>query len=124
MKNSLRSKFSFDFLKNGKLLTSTFIVSMFLLTTYSQIALSANKQNSAKVAVKCHVLLVDGKQMISLWSIQQNQLKKLKDNIIGKKILPLESIQRVKIYQAYECVLEDDAFESTKARLLDSKTPR
>lgn len=87
-------------------------------------ALSADKSENVKVAVKCHVLLVGGKEMISFWSIQQNQLKKLKDNIIGKKTLPLESKHRIKIYQAFECVLEDDEFNSSKARLLDSKTPR
>lgn len=125
MRYLFRLKCRVGFIKKDKLKVLSMVVSLVLPLTYSQIAFSAadNHKNN-KISAKCHVLLVGGNEIISLWSIQQKQLKKLKDNIIGKKILPQQSIQRIKIYQAFECVLEEDTFQSSKARLLDSKTPR
>ncbi len=125
MRRLFRLKCRFNFLKKGKLKLLSMVVSLVLPLMHSQMALAAvDNHNNSKVSAKCHVLLVGGNEIISLWYIQQKQLKKLKDNIVGKKVLPQQSIQRIKIYQAFECVLEDDTFQSGKARLLDSQTPR
>ncbi len=115
---------SFKFLRNNHFELLVCAISLLLLLTYSQMALAANNNDNRKVAAKCHVVLVGGTEAISFWTIQQKKLQKLKDNIVGKKIQPLGSTQKISIYQAFECVLEDGAFQSTKARLLDSKTPR
>lgn len=124
MKNLFKFKCKFNFLKNNSLKTLFIIVSLLLPLSYSQITLSANFKENDKVSVKCHVSLVDGNDIISFWSVQQNRLGELKDNIVGKKVTTSTSNQRIKIYKAYECALEDNDFKTSKARLLDSKTPR
>lgn len=120
----MKNMYSSNFFKNSNVKLFVCAMSLLLPLTYSQVALSADNIANSKVAIKCHVLLVGGKEVISLWSVQQKKLQKLKDNIVGKKIRTPKSKQKIEIYQAYECVLEDDEFKSSKARLLDSKTPR
>jgi len=77
-----------------------------------------------KVDVKCHVALVDGKETIQFWRTKSDGLSKLTKHIVGKKVSIQNSLDKVKIYKAYECVLEGDKFTSLKAQSLDMKTPR
>jgi len=77
-----------------------------------------------KVNVKCHVALVDGKETIQFWRTKSDGLAKLTKHIVGKKVSVQNSLDKVKIYKAYECVLEGGEFTSLKAQSLDMRTPR
>jgi len=80
--------------------------------------------SNKNVNAKCHVALVDGKEIIQFWNIKSKDLSKLAKHIAGKKVTKQKSQDKVKIYKAYECVLERDNFTSLKAQSLDKKTPR
>ena len=118
----MKKVFGSNFFERRSIKALPLVVSFLLPLIYSQLAISASDNN--KVNIKCYVSLVNGNEIISFWSVSQNKMQKLKDNIIGKKVQPVNSKKKVKIYKAYECVLEDNTFESSKARLLDNKTPR
>jgi hypothetical protein len=80
--------------------------------------------SNKKVSAKCHVVLVDGNEIIKFWQIKPEGLSKLANHIVGSQVTKQKSRNRVKIYKAYECVLERDKFTSLKAQSLDKKTPR
>jgi len=80
--------------------------------------------SNKKVNAKCHVELVGGSEIIQFWHIKSEGLSKLAKHIVGKKVTKQKSKDKVKIYKAYECVLERDKFTSLKAQSLDKKTPR
>jgi hypothetical protein len=125
MKKSCGINFIFSTFDSNHLKFLLLAISLLLPLTYSQFALSADvSRETNKVSAKCHVLLVDGNEAISLWSVQQKELETLKNNIVGKKIHIAKSKDRVKISQSFQCVLDDDEFKSSIARFLDSQTPR
>lgn len=125
MNKPFGTNFIFRIFDNNHLKFLPVVISTLLSLTFSQVALSANEiKETNKVSVKCHVLLVDGNEAISLWSIQLKKLNKLKDNIVGKKVHTAKSKHKVKISKAFQCVLDDDDFQSSIARFLDSQTPR
>jgi len=80
--------------------------------------------NNKKVNAKCHVALVSGNEVILFWRTKSESLSKLSKHIVGKKVNKQKSLDTVKIYKAYECVLEGDKFTNPKAQSLDKKTPR
>jgi hypothetical protein len=80
--------------------------------------------NNKKVNAKCHVALIDGNEIIQFWLTKPERLSKLANYIVGKKVMKQKSLEKVKIYKAYECVLEGHEFTSLKAQSLDKKTPR
>jgi len=77
-----------------------------------------------KLDAKCHVALVDGKEIILFWQTKSGGLSKLTKHIVGKKVSIQNSQDKVKIYKAHECVLEGDIFTNPKAQSLDKRTPR
>lgn len=79
---------------------------------------------SKKVNAKCHVSLIDGTEAIVFWRTQHKHISKLSNRIVGKKTLTQKSLEKIKIYRAFECVLEEDEFTKLKAQSLDDKTPR
>lgn len=81
-------------------------------------------KKTKKVNAKCHVALIDGSEAIIFYRIQANKLAKLADSVQGKKISTQKSLGKIKVYRAFECVLEEDDFTSGKALALDQKTPR
>lgn len=82
------------------------------------------KKESKKVDVKCFVELVGGGEMVSFWNIPQNKVSGLSKSITGHKVIAPNSKQKAKIYKAYECVLLNDDFIGSKARMIDTKTAR
>ena len=86
-------------------------------------AKTSTKQDK-KVKAKCHVVLVGGNEAIKFWRIQPSQLSKLPNQVEGKKVSTHKSLDKIKVYRAFECVLEGNDFTSLKARTLDQNTPR
>ena len=80
--------------------------------------------NNKKVNAKCHVALIDGSEVIQFWLTKPEVISKLANHIVGKKVMKKKSLDKIKIYKAYECVLEGHEFTSLKAQALDKKTPR
>lgn len=80
--------------------------------------------NTGQVVMKCHVVLVNGNEAIAFWRTPQKKPKYMKRWVVGRKILPQKSTEKVKIYSAHQCVLENEAFSNTKSQLLDEKTER
>jgi len=80
--------------------------------------------SNKKVDAKCHIALIDGNEVIQFWQTKSEGLSKLANHIVGKKVTKQKSLDKVKIYKVYECVLESDKFTSLKAQSLDKKTPR
>lgn len=83
----------------------------------------ANEKNKI-VNAKCHVALVDGSEAIIFYRLQSEHFSKLTKKIVGKKVLTQESIKKIKVYKAYECVLEQDSFTKASTQSLDKKTER
>ncbi len=81
------------------------------------------KENK-KISAKCHVALIDGSEVIIFSRIQADKLQKLAGKVVGKKVLTAKSLDKIKVYRAFQCVLADDDFTSLKARTLDEKTAR
>ena len=77
-----------------------------------------------KIDVKCHVALIDGSEAIIFQRIQQDNLVTLSKRIVGERVLTQKSIEEIKIYRAYQCILTEESFTSFKAQTLDKKTPR
>jgi len=106
-----------------------FICCSFVLLACSSYAenstTSANKkpqENIKQVNAKCHVALIDGSEEILLYRIAIEKYRKLADSIVGSKVSTSTSNKKIKVFRAYECVLEDDAFTSRKAQSLDRNT--
>lgn len=85
---------------------------------------SKNIEKNKKVNAKCHVVLVDGSEAIIFYRIKVEKFSKLANKIVGKRVLTQKSTQKVKVYQAYECVLKEDDFTSPNSQFLDKKTER
>lgn len=80
------------------------------------------QENIKQVNAKCHVALIDGSEEILLYRIAIEKYRKLANSIVGSKVSTSKSNKKIKVYRAYECVLEDDAFTSRKAQSLDRNT--
>ena len=79
-----------------------------------------DKENKL-ITAKCHVLLVDGNESIYFSRLPYNRFKSLSKWVVGKKVLPEKSMEKVKVYNAFQCVLKEDEFSDVKAQLLDKK---
>lgn len=111
-----------------------FIIStccMFLLGIFSVHAAMKNDvggektiEKIKKVNAKCHVTLLDGSETVIFWRTQPKKLSKLVNNIVGQKVATHKSLEKMKIYKAFQCVLDGDDFTSFQARSIDEKTPR
>jgi hypothetical protein len=107
------------------------VLCMFLFSTFSVKALMANDEESKKareehkkVDAKCHVTLVDGSEAVIMWRTQPKKLSKLVNSVVGQKVATHKSLEKIKIYKAFQCVLDGDDFTSFQARSIDEKTPR
>ena len=90
----------------------------------AQAAAQAPAQEDKKVDAKCFVELFGGGEQIIFWHIPSKKLPNLVSSIVGKKVPTNTSKQKVKIYKAYECVLQKDDFASSKAKALDAIAER
>lgn len=104
---------------------------MFLFSLFSVQAAMPNEESgkkaieeNKKVNAKCHVTLVDGSEAIIFWKTQPKKLSKLANNVAGKRVSTQKSLKKIKVYRAFQCVLDEDDFTSPRARSLDEKTPR
>ena len=77
-----------------------------------------------KIDVKCFVELVGGEQIISFWNIPTSKVSSLSKSITGHKIMVPGSKQKVKIYKTHECVLSNDDYTGSRAKIVDSETGR
>ena len=83
-----------------------------------------NIEKNKKVNAKCHVVLVDGSEAIIFYRIKAEKFSKLTNKIVGKRVLTQKSTKKIKVYRAYECVLDKEDFTSQKSQSLDKKTER
>ncbi|PKG86440.1 hypothetical protein CXF85_01690 [Colwellia sp. 75C3] len=83
-----------------------------------------NIDKGKKVTAKCHVVLVGGNETIIFHRIKPEKLSLLTNSIVGKKVSTQKSPDKIKVYRAFECVLDKEKFTSIKARSLDRMTPR
>jgi hypothetical protein len=96
----------------------------------SQVAMSnetgkkRNTEKNKQVNAKCHVSLINGNEDILLYRIKAKKYPKLSENIVGKKVTTSTSNKKIKIYKVHQCVLDDEAFSHSRAKLLDEKTMR
>lgn len=104
----------------------TFLVSIFSVQAAIPNEGSEKKtiEKNKKVNAKCHVSLIDGSEAIIFYRIQSDKFPKLANKIVGKRVLTQKSIEKIKIYRTYECVLDEDNFTSTNSQSLDKKTER
>lgn len=104
------------------------ITCLFMLIVFSSqaenITNKKEQENLKQVSAKCHVTLIDGSEVITFWRIKPKSLVKLTNKVVGKKVSTQKSVEKIKVYRAFQCVLEDDDFTSLKARKLDENTPR
>lgn len=113
----------------NKLIISSYCI--FIIAIFSMPAAIANEsgekeaiENNIKVNAKCHVALIDGSDSIIFYRIHSDKFHKLEGKIVGKKVLTQKSPEKIKIYRAFECVLDKDDFTQSNSKLLDKKTER
>lgn len=97
---------------------------MTILALSSIIEAKPSEKEGKKVDVKCFVELVGGGEMVSFWNVSQNKISSLSKSITGHKVMAPNSKQKIKIYQVHECVLLNDDFTGSKAKMLDATTAR
>jgi len=85
---------------------------------------SAVKQKNNKIDVKCYVELIGGTKTITFWNISSKKLLGLSNAIVGRKVMVVNSKKKVNIFKSHECVLLEDDFTSSNAKLLDAETAR
>lgn len=96
-----------------------------LVFSFAIEAKSSNKEKEGKkVDAKCFVELVGGGETISFWNVSQNKVSGLSKSITGHKIMMPNSKQKVKIYKTHECVLLNDDFTGSRAKIVDAETAR
>lgn len=83
-----------------------------------------SEKEDKKVDAKCFVELVGGGEMVSFWNVSRNKVSILSKSITGRKVMVPNSKQKVKIYKALECVLLNDDFTGSKAKMVDATTAR
>lgn len=102
-----------------------FIITYMLIITVSlnTIAESSVKKKH-KVDVKCHVELMDGKEIIYFARIKVSEIKKLLNTLPKRRVLTSISKDKKKINKVFECVPLTEKFYSLKANRLFEKQPR
>lgn len=76
--------------------------------------------NEKKLEFKCHVELLGGRDSIYFTNVKQNQIKKLKVSLVGKKFKAFGVKGKQTIYKVNECKPINDIFDSTAAKSADS----
>jgi len=102
-----------------------FFISLIVLinTSFSTTAATKAAKNY-NVDAKCHVELVNGEEMIYLASIKEGKINKLVDTLPNRKIPTHLSREKQQVLRAFECVLMEEKFISSKANELFDKQPR
>lgn len=102
--------------------------SFVLFLSAAQTTTAANTENESlaadndKVTAKCHLVLIDGNEGIFFWRLSPKRFSNMSEWVVGRKVLPENSIEQVQVYKVHECVLEENEFTAVKAQLLDEKT--
>ncbi|GAA0809955.1 hypothetical protein GCM10009111_00120 [Colwellia asteriadis] len=105
-----------------------YILGFYLLLNHYTVFANDKVENNRN-AVKCHVVLANSTEAISLWTIPYEDFKDLKgfeNTIVGAKIYVKQSANKDKaaIDKVYQCVPEDEQFTSPQARQLDKNLYR
>ncbi|ARD45415.1 TapY2 family type IVa secretion system protein [Colwellia sp. PAMC 21821] len=102
-----------------------FFISLIVLfnTSFSTTAATKAAKNY-NVDAKCHVELVNGEEMIYFASIKESKINKLVDTLPNRKIPTHFSREKLQVKRAFECVLMDAKFISSKANEFFDKQPR
>ncbi|MCI2283145.1 TapY2 family type IVa secretion system protein [Colwellia sp. MSW7] len=110
-----------------KIYINTIIKNISILTLIT-CSLITNAKSTAtedkKVDVKCFVELIGGRETISFWYIPSSQVSNLVNSITGRQVSIPHSKQKETIYKAHECVLLQDDFSGSKAKIVDEKVAR
>ncbi|MEI6893813.1 MAG: TapY2 family type IVa secretion system protein [Colwellia sp.] len=77
--------------------------------------------NSTKITVKCHVNFTNGTEDIVFFQIKAYLFSTFANDIVSREIEIPNHTGKVKIYNALQCVKDEDEFTSNQAKLLDSK---
>jgi hypothetical protein len=97
-----------------------------VVLSYSSIAnqpVKSSKQ-AKKVEAKCHVELFGGNETIYFRMINSEDLSKLANRVINRKILTTFSGEKKKIYKVHECVYATASFTLTKSQNIDKRMMR
>jgi hypothetical protein len=104
---------------------------LFIVITFSAQAALQTKEDDKRaveknktVNAKCHVSLVDGSEAIIFYRLKSDDFPRLSKKIVGKKVLTQKSINKIKVYQVFECVLDQNEFTNSNSKSLDKKTER
>lgn len=100
------------------------LLSVLLLLAINSVAAKSSSNQQKKVDAKCFVELVGGGETVTFFNISEKKLASLSKSIVGRKVLALGRKQKVKIYNAHECVLLKDNFTNSRAKIVDAKTAR
>ena len=98
------------------------IFSVILFFTFFSTGIWAEK--SEKVALKCHIELFGGVEVIHFVNVVKNDRQKLIKKLTGKSITVTGNRKKQKIYQAKECVDLNERFKGAQANQLDANTVR
>jgi hypothetical protein len=113
------------FVGSNKMKNIMFVATLLVLTHASfNVAATNTVVKKYKVDVKCHIELLDGKQLIYFASLKESQVNKLVDTLANRKVPTPFSKERQQVYQAFECVLLKAKFNSVKANQLFDAQPR
>jgi hypothetical protein len=102
-----------------------YLITLIVLINASFDVSAANKEGkNSSVDAKCYVELADGEKVIYLATVKDSQVNKLVDTLAGKKIPTPYAKKKQQVQQAFECVLLESKFNSSKANELFEKQPR
>jgi hypothetical protein len=104
-------------------ITILFVFSVQAATSSGERDIKANEKNK-KISAKCHVVLIDGSEVVIFNRVQSDKLNKLARKVEGKKVSTPKSLDKIQVYRAFQCVLADEDFTNPKARAIDEKTAR
>lgn len=102
--------------------------SFVLFLSAAQATTTTNTENESlavandKVTAKCHLVLIDGSEGIFFWRLSPKRFSNMSEWVVGRKVLPENSLEQVQVYKVHECVIEESNFTAVKAQLLDEKT--
>ena len=100
------------------------IIILTLISINFDVAAANSLGKSNKVDTKCHVELVDDREMIYFARIKRNQVNTLVYTLPGRQISVPFAREKQRVQQAFECVLLESKFNSRKANDLFEKQPR
>ena len=79
-------------------------------------AVAAEKQD-----VKCHVSLLGGNQTIFFGLLKKQSMQAVALDLERKMIMTTISAKKQKVYEVFECVLQEQKFSNANARMIESQ---